>query len=511
MQQNKLGHYIHYRKSAYERYGIGRRGQGGYNKNIGAIIQSQRSEIDKLIKGLDNDVQAKELENFLNNLRETGNLAGGSTDQNALQNIANQYYNILQEHAKHLENKVNFSTAGINSQRGGFALEGLKEYKNLQGTKRGRYKGVGVTIQTLQNIKKDLTNAIGKIQKQINNGTLTVNNWQDERQAILNITKSLKTYIKQAEAQGYKNTGTIQYSSELGVNINNILKQYNELVQVTKTPTLKDLGDVAEIQVALFGKIIENEGYNISNDLIKKAIVGSNSANMSIDLSHLGESAIKQHLNKLNIEINDGLEVNIASSSQQTVDVIFNMKNINDGMQEIRASVKNYENATVKGRSISILNGSNLLNILGMAQGNFANHYLNLITQHSPQPGKITDQPFEEMEQTLKGLIMVRGLVGYRGKNSDSKFANTFIVNDRSGGKAKFRVYQVKDLAETAWRDIEEYTTLKDGTKLPRLGEVKNTWSSVSPEMRIASVLAQVHSYKISMSLKSELLQQKKV
>lgn len=495
-----LGNYVHYRRQNYYNYGISRRGQtGGYTKDISGAIAAQRKQTKTLIDGLKNDVKIKELERSLNNLRDTGSIKDGEYNNEVLTRLSNQYYKYIEEQLPNLINKTNFADLSIASNENEFISRGLRKYNNLVA---GKYnKADNVRISTLKKIKDSILQNIQRVETQIKQGTLTVDNFEEIKKRFHEVRNKIHQEILKAKAEGKKEL-------KLGTDtdptpIKSILKEYNQLVAITKYPGEKELGDIGEAQLAILGLYMQDKSQNITKDLIEKTIVGKQHLSTNTNFSYLGQDVAKAFNGTFSI---NGNQVNFRTHSPQTIDVIFTIPEEDGGQQEIRASVKNYENATASSRNISLIDGTNLVSMLTFGVENFGNHYLNVITQHSPKPGLIDTPKFEDMERELKRLTMARGLIGYRGNNSgigEQNYANTFIVNDRIGGKGRFRVYSIKDLAQTAWADIDQYTALEG---LPNRGDIKNVWSNSGPEYRLAKILQDVHAIKLKMSLKGKAL-----
>ena len=493
MASLEIGNYIHWRRYNYYRFGISQKGGG---VSLSASIKSQHAELLNAINGLSSPNVAQ-LEQFLNNLRETGNLAR-ENDTQSLTQLENNYTNLLYNKLGNLSARAKFDNADFIRTSNPY-FDVLNRYKGLIGKNQTK----GTQIGTLQKISKQIQDVLNSM-KDLVGGKKKTNQWLQDKQKLETIQQQLNQLLLQH--QGKSEFVTISHNTEVnGVSLKQILKTYNGLLRLAKEPSQTDLGMAAEAQVALLGSLIEQGAVKSTNEIIQQHIVGAQNATTKITFNPKSPvfNALKEEIKFSNA---DAVSGTITVNSPQTVDVQFKMLDLEQGeMQKINASVKSYSNISNPYGHIKILGGTTLFNMLGLVTQEFANHYLNFLAKHTDinaERSIMNTMGFAQAEETMKRSLLTRGLVGYRGAKGDSGagMANTFIVNDRSS--KKFRVFSIKDLAQTAWNDISNFVKV-DG--LPGYESLSNQFEQAGPEVRIAKLLAQTHAIKLDVALSNTI------
>ena len=139
--------------------------------------------------------------------------------------------------------------------------------------------------------------------------------------------------------------------------------------------------------------------------------------------------------------------------------------------------------------------------MLQLGDTDFVNHYLNLLV-FTNQNNQIKQQQYSA---EVKFLAAVRALTGTRNLiNNITQHANSFIVNDRA--KSRVLVYNTTDLLTQIEKTQANGYNVLTTSDLPR--RLDNTaLDGKYPDYdkavkRITGLLAQLHAYKIHLSIR---------
>lgn len=165
--------------------------------------------------------------------------------------------------------------------------------------------------------------------------------------------------------------------------------------------------------------------------------------------------------------------------------------------KDIKISAKN---VNLGNRYVQLLTGSSLLYLLQDENAIFVNHALNILSTHPRGPGVSQIAAMRtDMINELRLIILYKALTGdVNGRNT----ANLFVANDNKTGKVK--VHDVNDIITKVSENLSSSVAIK-GLAASNFKQFKNTFAS-TPDIRISALLADVHSRKISVGLKTNLL-----
>lgn len=481
-----LGNYVHLSQPGYQATGIGQNSQGvGFSS---ALIK-QRETILSLIDKQRTAMSALKLQKYLNNLRDGGQpYSNNHIAPNHLQAMENTYYQAVQQSLN--KNIAVWENASLdNSDETWNALIQTRKAQLKNGQK-------AIQVRTASRIIEQINILLTKAMS----GQISPN----DQQLLENIKLSLMNQIQ--TTKGYEYNYIPLDTSINGNNgettVRNLLIQYNTLIKRLKMPTKTMLGNIAEIQVAtLLSALTKNKDISAER-ILKDLIQGTQSQQTKVildsDIVKYGTNYLKdQH-----IYLEEGTDIAITSSAQ-TIDVNITIQDPIDQIeQRIKASVKNYEN--IDYQSIKVISGTNLFNLLGIANTDFANHYLNLIVQQTVSSNEFYSY-WKQADQTMSLLLLARGLMGYRSGNK--YLANYLIVNERAS--KKFKVFTTSELLEFVENRIDNLNSFIDiFPNLPEYRTLKNIRHPKWWGARVAQVLAETKKYNLKASLKPALLQQ---
>ena len=148
---------------------------------------------------------------------------------------------------------------------------------------------------------------------------------------------------------------------------------------------------------------------------------------------------------------------------------------------------------------VHILSGSSLLYLLQDENGDFVNHYFNIIATHEDH--KNINADIEGAHEAMRYTLLFKALTGQTFGRTG---ATLFLVNDntKNGG---VHIFDIKGLINKASDNLEAFTNItangQDIASLQINNIRKKTYSD-----RITAYLAEVHKQKISATLKPALL-----
>lgn len=510
-----IGDYVHARGENYRLYGTGYKSHegGDFESSVAQASQEAYAHIKKTQQA----TQTEKLSQFLTSLvyhKDTGY-------QGDKLSISPQQIEALeQEFLKLIEAKFPTLEANLNNLTFESAIKGGGVNSNTLNTGTSK----GVEKQTLENARANLDKIIqniGKLQGK-NAGTQLQQMYAEAQQ----LSARMSSLISAADGRA---AGSFISSTAKGGADNDLLTQYNSLIKSIQPPTKEQMGTLAEAYFAFMLQAASGVVDITVDELFDTFVTGAKSATNVI---HNIRSDIGANLAvKMNTSVTKTGKQKVASGNQMqwvwdeqtgsltwsggaqgTVDIALNFAEDSAlaqefGVNKLNGSVKNYQSIdgfmnykTGETEGVHIVSGYPLLSALMLYNTNFTNHYLNLIAAH--EDGINFNVP-EEATDTIKKGIAVRALSGAKDVDniSNNALSDIFIVNDRSAQVV--RVYSTKDLIDRIWGDVDRFATVKG---MPA-GRIPMSWFGDSPDQgaaedRIANLLANVHSFKISMALK---------
>lgn len=212
-------------------------------------------------------------------------------------------------------------------------------------------------------------------------------------------------------------------------------------------------------------------------------VIGDVTENVSLNLDKFANSLLTKEFKQM---------TETTRVSQGKIDVEMNWQG-----KDIKISAKN---VNLGNKYIQLLTNSSLLYLLQDEDSNFVNHALNILSSHSgnsKDKGSIKSMRPAMIEE-LRLIILYKALTGDVNKR---KTANLFIVNDNRFGI--IRVHNIEDIILKAIDNLNTGVAVKGVNQSMSL--FKNPFSTSAPA-RISALLADVHSRKISVGIKTSML-----
>lgn len=509
---NGIGDYIHLRKQNYLYYGINRN-FGNSITAASAAMQTYNSFKNIISKTITKG-KVQDIEQYLNALMH----------QNYNNSIFQQY-GIDTTNAANLENELSnaveqqFGNKGIYQferetlglSGGGLQNMGQLAYSGIKG------KTQSIRASTLAKISGQVDKAVRELSNIIKRGvtkSITTSALQQLREKKLELQKLRVVLNNAAAAMWSSGRKSIAFKSDTGLNdLGACLLRLNQLSKAIGTPTKEELGTTAELFGGYAGLVAAGKANQITAKTIQNTLTGGKKAG-SHSIIEVGAFVdAKELLNELNKNVvggesahwslsPDGEKIISGTVSQDTVDVRVEYEDDNNifGTKSFSASIKSYldplntlntTNNYLNG--VGVLSGAPLLSILQLTTVDFANHYLNLLAHTQ---GKTPSY----VENTVKQAVAVRAIVGARNNNFNN-LSQYFILNSRV--EKRIRVFTSADLLSRLIPGFglfnDNYANVKG---LP--DKIINTRED-TVEQRISKILAQMHKFKISMSLDSSV------
>ena len=478
-----IGDYIHFRHTNYRKFGIGRSSNRGLNFNN--AYQMAKQELLSTVAGASDFSADQELEKYLS-INKTNSVFKE-------EDFSNEFRNLIENHFNH--KKINFETKSFQDLASEFEL--VKQSYSKKNTRR-------YNIQTINRFKQAITNLYAKV---IKSGEIT----EKQRDNILGELKKL--------GQQMKELGKKESSTETLKGYQNIFNQFNEISNLIAKPTTKEKGDLAEIisyyMLAKASGMAEEKALEVIqkdliNPLTATGIVGGQGSTPKISFSRdlVDSDALRSAFGKSAWTLKDGengkYKILLSTAPKQnTVDIILNW----DSGEDIRASVKNYQSKSVSLHGVGIVKDTPLTLLFNLINTDFVNHYLNIL---SFRGAGLEIGNLKKSTEIIKKALALRGLSGYRTKGQPKgSQANIFIFNNSTTGDVRVLnigklLKQLMSLSENGLNHYVSYTNIPNSIQNEWVGGVAN--DKASAKIRITNIIAEVHKIKLSMSLKSSVL-----
>lgn len=167
--------------------------------------------------------------------------------------------------------------------------------------------------------------------------------------------------------------------------------------------------------------------------------------------------------------------------------------------KDVKISAKN---VNLGNQYVQLLSNSSLLYLLQDEDSDFVNHALNILASHSNKGSNETSGKGNitllrgSMIDELRLIILYKALTG---DVNNRTAANLFIVNDNKTGTVK--VHNVLDIIDKASENLSNAISVK-GLAKSSFKPLENNIAA-TPEERISGLLADAHSRKISVGIKT--------
>lgn len=521
--QGKLGVYVHWKYSAYKKYGLTIDGSGGtsYSMTGSQLLHTMRQAVRKNIPVVSNGA-VQQFEKQLNYFYGgTYNNKAGLTQQ--------QREQIVQALLRILENEGK-SLAGLGIDASNLSAVKVKSAKNAGQTKMGNIgQGSSTTVEAVIRRIEELEKRFQWLQnesiadqhlaKKISDFLQLYQNSQIPQSLNQALSNSITKKLMQQAGVTVTTTG---YLGKEWLNANkSFIDDLNELIR--ETALVNDamiMGAIAEYVPLILPNVYEKGLQRGTDEIIKeftKAIekggVGNQRSakvlleNRVYGVSEGGKSTAASRWQKLGVH---GSQAYI-NYTQDKVDI--NAKLIGDN-QILKASVKNY---AMGAKTIHLLSGSSLVKYLQIYP-QLGNHYLNITANIGRQPWECAPSidvqyAHQAMLVALGAHALAGGLFGAKKNSAIQKLdaAEVLVVNWRNGNRTKFKVYPIYKIIQ----NIEQYLDFRGGADLSKPVEWHNTYignfSEKDPRLAYArsiNLINELHKQQLSVSLRVSKLKQ---
>lgn len=470
-----IGDYIHYKKANYRKFGTYKNDGSNYNDAM-RIFQDQREAVRRRLP-VNNNQDLEGLENFLNGMMY-GKEDATEADVKAMKELQHRVYNAFNER---------YNNFGINFQKGMNVY-----YKGDTGATQseGIYlKTLEKYLQTIKLMADDAIKLKGKADISKINDTI----------------KNLEAYINMNKDQNY-----ISLTNNTAAQ--SLMKDINEVLKMQSIPKALAIGDAFEYWLAIASQYAGAKAVELSDDLIIDTLVkGGDRSNPIISMSNFSDEYVSMDELIASGAFSPGwkpIDNNTAfrfnKPTQDKLDMVFNWKG-----DELKVSAKNYklENST---STIHLVSGTSLLYLISTENIDFVNHWLNTVTG-SPSES-IESTRLQQAHIAMKLTIFAKALTGL-DTSAQSNVANTFILNHRTNHHIYVRsMREIFDSVEAlADKDLKGVNFSNYPIRIPNVwvGAKRGAMSAASAQQRISNLIAKLHTYNISVSMKPEALNKK--
>ena len=486
-----IGHYVHLTAAGYNRFGTkynswDPEGSETFDFSVAQVnlmkaMQNRKSKLTQKDKEM--------LERGVGNIISGDKRENNSEENKLISQIQNKLVEALNKEFEPALGKINWDTGNIS----GSGTTQLK--KNIESsltpisvanshkvsTIEERIQSLLTILPTISNAKtkKELTNKIQKIQKELESIGRQVNEDGEVSWKIKNISAE--------ESAG-------------------VVKQLNEALRIArnKIPIALQKGTFFEYIIALAPLAARaNANDAIEEALLDKAlspstVVGGKATSVEISFDNFTKDINWSAMNLPAYSLNEsGTALVSGLASQEKIDVILQL----DDDRSVGISAKNVN--LKSGYDIHIVSGTSLLYLLQNEDANFVNHYLNLVAEHNDpwDTETIDTTSLAAAHQAIKASILAKAL---SGETYGRQGADIFMINDNSSVSG-VRIYDIPRLIEKAANNLERFVEITANNAPIDTISFANSRAATYSD-RITALLQDVHRYKISASLKPSLL-----
>ena len=493
----QIGNYIHGHYQNYLKHGI-TKSNNGNSWNV-TDFKAQHKNFLNNIKPASNPVLTDAEKK---NLRKSIYAISNSTDNSQDNSKAIQEFiaSRLQEQFDSTLGNINFDTMNVTANK--IQQSKNKTYK-LNDTQYIQLPVLLERIKTIEKLMGTIESPSDKIA--INNTIKQI--YQNIKQLTGIFIKDLRINNLEAGQRIFRIGEGYEKNKEMVISINETLNQLIKDYLATPAINLQK-GELFEYAIALAPAIALQKGTKELNKELQnfaKTKVGGNRSRVQIDLDKnfneeigraLANASIPGYM--LNSDNNTILSYGV---SQDKIDI-----NLSWGGKTIPVSAKNIK--LNSSYNIHILSGSSLLYLLQNENSDFVNHYLNVTSSHKDSEADLS--LFYAAHEAAKIAILAKALTG---NLENRKSATTFIINDNSKtGEESIQIYDMYDLVKKAITNIDSYVKItgneKDLSSIHfnnKLVDMQKL-SSDAAINRIANLLLNIHSYKMNVQLKKNIL-----
>ena len=530
-----LGYYIHYHAENYRKYGIALN-----NDDKGRAISAAQAKMETQNRLLywanlakRQEANLKEFEKFLNNLGD-GNITQIAEELNLSKEEVEQIENSIKQEMEADYSKFTYNFENLSLEN---FFEGMQNlYKIKDNDSRIR-----VAKQSVEKLLGSVAQGIERINNLIalgNTGQANIRELNKTKSNLQQIQSDIEKFKEQAESTSGKGMYYKVNQSNKKM-LNKIISDIAYIIKSAAVPTPNEQGKAAEKALALFFLKITQCCESQQQKMLEDILTGSQNVihttvvkkNAFLEMDYM-TSLLEEKRSSVNpsvgahYDLSSGGIVDIAGSAQ-TTDLIISLPDSKYGMDNVRSSLKNYQDGFSK--PVHIVSGVPLLIAFNFVTTDFANHYVNFLTQNYGEETYDLDE-LEQYNNVFNLALILRGLIGLRDiDDADAnKLNNIFIMHDRNTPeKRKYYVYDAGTLGVLAWQSAENKISGKVSLGgLYTKGErslIKNTFSGMPnrgdfsgvnrfmkdkhrPNMvnamrRITNVFAYTHKIKLTASI----------
>lgn len=453
-----IGNYIHLTAERYIKHGTSKSGafqnwvsqkgkiRARSNKNKSSLSPQERKDLEQTISAM------------MNINPGTGKLA------------AAQYgvEEILTSRFTDAANRLNWNTGGMEWKDG--------EKENVLG-KLHRHRNAQNQLELdLQNAKNKTEKLLEIMKKTIASGTISKSELHEDKRRVVQLLRELEKRMGlDVRSRGWKWEDPKDRSDYyLMQNINNMIEKYAAYPAINVQQ-----GYAFEAMIAMAPYVAQGMAYEEA----AKQIVGSN-----LEVTQLDKKAFAGFLQG---EIGkDTIFQASGSSSAGKVDV-----KLQWNRKIAKISAKNVNLSGNYGWT-NIVSDTSLLFLMQDLNSNFVNHYLNLFALHEDESQFHLGGMRKAILSEVKLILFYKALTGDNFKRTS---ADTFIINDNSK-KGGVRVYCMDDIVQSVINSgtTQNISIKSGGVPIDNLRFANDiVKDNVSGSVRIARLLANVHSYKL--------------
>lgn len=485
-----IGDYVHYRAENYQKFGIFQTSKKeGINVKQDFFKSYREAKQDLLSRVQFSSFKGNitELEEAFNDKKKAlQNLNDNSAEKEGLEYLSR----VLDEKFKKRTDLLNADFKN---------LEAIVQQERMRYNKNNIERYMEKTMKRfanhITNFEEALTNAerLGEINKS----------------QFDQISTSLKTIKK--EFDNLQNKSWTDKRQHKLSKAKNMFQSFNDLIKSLQPPTLQEYGDIGEISAAYIMLLLNGKSEMEASKLIEQELISPTQKILT------GKQGYITEMSKLSGRYIDTAELSKSwgsvwtlsagkkenqimttiTPSNQTIDI-----NVSWNEHDVLGSVKNVRTKY----NVHIAQGIPLTSLFNLVNTDFVNHYLNILALHYKPSSNLAGSLNFGTEIMEKALIL-RGFAGARG-NRD-KQANVLIINDRSTGKTHLLDISLilKTLLNLNKQQLSNYINVSPVLPKRVNNEWKGSYSPMIPsaggaKTRITSIINELHSYKMSLTLK---------
>lgn len=454
-----IGDYIHATKAGYFRHGITKDGK------FSAYISQRQNIHDKAVANAKTSLSYKEqrdLEKAISKL-----IRPDPVKNSKVQKIQEEVARKLEERFKETLGDIDWTTLDVVSN---------KPSGNIVG-KASSSIDVDDMLNRMERLDEVLLNLAAEGEVGVSKVRETLKKLKKKYE------EAIKKVLEAKKERGLEATLTTWDASH---GLAEYKQQLNELIQeyAAAPPISLQKGDLFE-NLLIYAPVVAS---NLAYKELGK-VVGEDKENVSLHLENFdGAYVTKTFTDKC-------FEKTKVSQGKVDVELVWEGKNV-------KISAKN---VNLGNQYVQLLSNSSLLYLLQDENSDFVNHALNILAAHSNKgSNKVSGEGGMallrgSMIEELRLIILYKALTG---DVNNRTAANLFVVNDNKTGTVK--VHNVLNIIDKASENLSNAISVK-GLAKSSFKPLENSMAA-TPQERISNLLADAHSRKISVGIKTWMI-----